>query len=213
MRACVAQLFLKLVQLALPGGRHRSVRRYPLDLIQRAEQELRQFLALLGDHGCPAAGFFQQAISLVPQPLGLDLEPRQLCRWALLLLAALALLGVEPLAGGTQLQELRLRTLELGQQRGAVRFAPLRIFSLPVAERDLVSSQLLLKLPDVRVKGCPLMPNRFEAVGDLCQQPVDLVAIVTVEAPADRKMPYLFWRDSRRISLLKRSAASDTKYA
>ena len=182
-------------------------------MVECVEEELGQFLAFFGDHGCPAAGFFQQAVSLVAEPLGLGLEPCQLCRWALLLLVAFALLGVELLAGGAELAELCLGLLELGQQCGAVGFASFGIFSLPVGERDLVSSQLLLELLDVRVKGCPLVPDRFEAVGDLGQQPVDLVAVVAVEAPADRKMPYLFWRDSRRISLLKRSAASDTKYA
>jgi hypothetical protein len=117
---------------------------------------------------------------------------------------AFAVFGVELLAGGTQLPQLGLGMLELGQQGGAVRFVSLCVCLLPVAVRELLSLQLLLELLEVRVEGCPLVPDGFEAVGDLCQQPVDLVAVVAVEAPADREMPYLFWRHSRRISLLSR---------
>ena len=120
------------------------------------------------------------------------------------MLVAFALFGVELFAGGVEFAEFGLGLLELGEQGGAVGFVSFGLFALPVGERDLLSSQLCLELLDVGVEGCSLVPDGFEAVGDLCEQPVDLVAVVAVEAPPDREMAYLFWRESRRFSLLSR---------
>ena len=122
----------------------------------------------------------------------------------MLFLVVFALFGVALFAGGVEVAEFGLGVFELGLQCGAVGFVSFGLFALAVGERDLLSSQLLLELLYVGVEGCPLVPDGFEAVGDLCQQPVDLVAVVAVEAPPDREMAYLFWRERRRISLLSR---------
>jgi hypothetical protein len=50
------------------------------DLVECVEEEVGEFLAFFVDHGCPAAGLFEEAVSFVAEPFGFGLESCQLCR-------------------------------------------------------------------------------------------------------------------------------------
>ena len=69
----------KCLKNELAGGGCCSVGCELFDLVECVEEEVGEFFAFFFDRGCPAAGFFEEAVSFVAESFGFGLESCQLC--------------------------------------------------------------------------------------------------------------------------------------